>query len=180
MGKGIDISVTELHDATARYERLQSTLSDAAWRARPAAGKWSAIECIEHLNITDRWYVDHFNGITERLQPEKSAERMSFMGWIVWRSQRSKSKYSNSKTAASFVPPSDLNVETVLAEFQGLQDQLFTIIRRISHLPLSKAVMTSPFNEKVKYNLYSAVRVLTVHQLRHLEQAEEAAKLAAR
>ena len=174
MGKGIDISVGELHEAAARFERLTTTLTNNAWRARPAAGKWSPIECIEHLNITNRWYVDHFNGITQRLQPAKASERMSFFGWLVWRSQKSTAKYSKSKTAASFVPPSHLDVDAVLAEFKGLQDQLLTIIRRISHLPLSRAMMTSPFNDKVKYNLYTGVRIVTVHQLRHLDQAERA------
>src|ERR1041385_7040177 len=155
MGKGIDISVGELHEAAARFYRLESTLTNAGWRARPTSGGWSAIECIEHLNITNRWYVDHFNGLTDRLEPAKAPERMSFLGWMVWRSQKSKAKYAKGKTTASFVPPSELNVTVVLAEFKGLQDQLLTIIRRISHLPLSRTMVTSPFNQKITYNLYS-------------------------
>src|SRR4051812_49225856 len=99
MGKGIDISVEELHEAAMQFQRLSSLLTSAAWRARPAAGKWSAIECIEHLNITNRWYVEHFNQTTRALQPGETPERMSLFGWLVWRSQRPQARYTRSKTA---------------------------------------------------------------------------------
>jgi hypothetical protein len=38
--------------------------------------------------------------------------------------------------------------------------------------------ITSPFNERVRYNVYSALTILAVHQHRHLWQAEQAAAVS--
>lgn len=174
MGKGIEAALTELQEVTTRVHELQARLSNNAWRERPVVGKWSPIECIEHLNVTNRWYVEHLEAKTKNARPGTAPERMSFLGWIVWRSQRSRKKYSYAKTTARFVPPSELNPNSVLREFFELQERLRILILHIQSLPLSRIKMTSPFNEKITYDLYSAIRIVTVHEFRHLEQAERA------
>jgi len=45
---------------------------------------------------------------------------------------------------------------------------------RSGAIDLEKIKIRSPFAEKLKYSVYSAFRVLPVHQRRHLWQAERA------
>jgi hypothetical protein len=174
MGHGLDVALAEIELATARVQNLQLNHPTEVWRARPAVGKWSAIECIEHLNITSKWYIEHFEKLTGGVKAKHAPERMSFLGWIVWRSQRSRKKYMESQTVDAFVPPSELDANNVLREFFELQERLRILISHVSSLPLSKIKMTSPFNKKIKYDLYSAIRIISAHELRHLDQAERA------
>jgi hypothetical protein len=43
-------------------------------------------------------------------------------------------------------------------------------------LPLGDVQVVSPFNTRLRYNLFAALSILAKHQQRHLWQAEEAAK----
>jgi hypothetical protein len=62
-----------------------------------------------------------------------------------------------------------------MAEFDRLQAELIAITREADGYPLSEMKITSPFGGKIRYNFYSALRILPRHQQRHIEQAEEAA-----
>jgi len=171
----LDQSLAEFDEANARVRALESTLTDDRWRARPAEGKWSAIECVEHLNMTTRAYLPIFADVLANAQPaaDASTPRMDLFGWLLWRSNRAKSKMKM-KTAPHFVPPSELNVQNVLREFHELQSRLVEQVKQLESYPIGKLQIRSPFNAKIKYNVYSAVRIVSVHELRHIGQAEAA------
>ena len=78
-----------------------------------------------------------------------------------------------SKTTAPFVPDRIEPMADVLERFDYLQGELLVRIDRAQGLPLERLRVVSPFNTKVKYNLYSAFRLMPVHQRRHLWQAEQ-------
>jgi hypothetical protein len=59
-------------------------------------------------------------------------------------------------------------------EFAALQSKLAEILATTRGLDLQKVKIVSPFDKRVKYNVYSAFRILTAHQRRHLWQAEQA------
>jgi len=61
----------------------------------------------------------------------------------------------------------------VLERFDYLQGELLVRIDRAQGLPLERLRVVSPFNARVKYNLYSALKLIPVHQRRHLWQAEQ-------
>ena len=53
-------------------------------------------------------------------------------------------------------------------------ERSFSGITRAEAVPLNRVMLTSPFNERLKYNAYAALRVLAAHQRRHIWQAERA------
>jgi hypothetical protein len=59
-------------------------------------------------------------------------------------------------------------------EFAALQSKLIDTLHEARDLDLRKIKLTSPFDKRVRYNLYSAFRIITAHQRRHLWQAEQA------
>ena len=77
------------------------------------------------------------------------------------------------KTSAPFVPERVEPMADVLERFDYLQGELLVRLDRASGLALDKLRVVSPFNARVKYNLYSAFRLLPVHQRRHLWQAQQ-------
>jgi len=87
---------------------------------------------------------------------------------------------SRVKAAARFVPRAVRAKAETLAEFTSLQQKLLDVLHDARDLDLAGIRVVSPFDRRVKYNLYSAFRIIAAHERRHLWQAEQAvAALAA-
>lgn len=84
------------------------------------------------------------------------------------------------KTAAPFVPRSTRAKAEAFGEFASLQEKLLDLLREAREADLRTKIV-SPFDRRVRYNLYSAFRIVAAHERRHLWQAEQAvAELRAR
>ena len=60
----------------------------------------------------------------------------------------------------------------VLDVFDALQEQLMRYVRDADGLDLGRLRIVSPFDTRLKYNLYSCLRIIPAHQRLHLAQAE--------
>jgi len=76
------------------------------------------------------------------------------------------------KTIARFLPSSVAAPELLVQEFDRLQAAQLDCLAQADGLPLSQVRVTSPFNARVRYNLYACFTILPRHQHRHLWQAE--------
>ena len=63
-----------------------------------------------------------------------------------------------------------------MAEFERLQAEQIAVTREADGLSIDRVKMTSPFNAKIRYNIFSALSILPRHQHRHLWQAEQASR----
>src|SRR5687768_905524 len=81
---------------------------------------------------------------------------------------------SRVRTTAPFVPRAIRAKAEALAEFVSLQNKLRELIVEARELEVGKLKIVSPFDKRVRYNVYSAFRILIAHQRRHLWQAEKA------
>ncbi len=86
-----------------------------------------------------------------------------------------KTRLGRVKTTSGFVPKVTPARAEAVAEFDRLQAELIAIARQAEGFPLEEMKVTSPFGGRIKYNVYSALRILPRHQERHLGQAEDAA-----
>lgn len=78
------------------------------------------------------------------------------------------------ETKPAFVPKSIRAKAEALAELTRWRKQLVDLLQSSSDVPIGKLKVVSPFDSRVKYNVYSAFMILTAHQRRHLWQAEQA------
>jgi hypothetical protein len=165
-----------LEDARSNVSSLSSRVSDAQWTARPPSGGWSASECIAHLTLTTNAYLPLLDASIAKLSagaPLPSRYRREFGAWALEWILEPPAR-GRSKTLAQFVPGSaDPKAATVHA-FNESQDALLAWITKAERVPLNQAMITSPFNARLKYNAYAALRVLAAHQRRHIWQAERA------
>lgn len=76
------------------------------------------------------------------------------------------------QTAPAFVPAGAPPAEAVTAEFERWQGVLLALLASADGLPIDKVTMTSPFNARMKYNIYAGFSAIPRHQHRHLQQAE--------
>ena len=167
----------ELEESTKRMHRLVDTMDETTWGRSPATGKWSVARCIEHLNLTSRAYVPllqaAFADARKRgLIAKRPVYRMDFWGWLLFKGCDERARFKM-KTPDPFVPPTIEPKDKVSREFDDLQDELVGILEDGGDIALGKVIITSPFNSNIKYNAYSAYRLIAVHQRRHLGQAEQ-------
>jgi len=78
------------------------------------------------------------------------------------------------KTTPGFQPLEVGPVLDVLPSFLERQERLVEALRSAQGLDLAAGTIVSPFNERIRYNVYSAFRIIETHERRHLSQAEAA------
>jgi len=169
----------ELDATTVHLHALVDSMDDATWRARPGTDRWSVAECIEHLNMTSRAYVelipDALRGARERgLTQSSGSYRMDFMGWFLAKMLEPPVKRMRVTTSEPFAAPPVGAKAKVVSDYETLQRSLIEFLSQADGLALSKIKIASPFNDKMRYSVYSAYRVIAAHQRRHLWQAEQA------
>lgn len=168
----------ELAAATARLEALVEGLPAGGWGRRPAGGGWSAGECIVHLNATTRAFLPVLADAVERAREHPPAGprrlRRDPLGWLLCRMLEPPARLKT-RTAAPFVPAAAGEPAAEVAEWRRLQDELAALAESAAGLALDRVKVVSPFDPRARYSAYSALRILTAHQRRHLWQAERAA-----
>ncbi len=168
--------LTELTEADVLVDVLAKQDATILSKA-PANGGWSAIQCIDHLNTTSRFFIPRLESAISEANtlPRKSGEyRLDLFGWLLVKSLSSRKSYTKSKTPPTFVPPPALDITATLQEFRRLQSQLVQMLKKADGLSIEKVKVQSAFNAKVRYSVYSAFRILAVHEMRHLDQAQAA------
>lgn len=166
---------TDLDDARRRAHDIGDALSEDLWSTRPAPADWSVSECLVHLNLTSRAFVPLLErAIAEARSGTPSAApsyRMDAVGRLVWLLTALRIPIN---TSDPFVPPAGQPRDAVLAEFDELQEKVIGCVRAADGLPLGRIRVVSPFDARLRYNLYSAFRLVPAHQRLHLRQAQQA------
>jgi hypothetical protein len=171
----LDGIVREFESASARLRTLHRDVPPDRWPRRPAPESWSAGECIVHLNLTGAAMLPLLReGIARARQSGRAARRRyrrGLLGWLLWRGLSSPGRFKT-KTVAAFVPTADRPADEVVAEFERLQAAQIAVARDADGLPIDRVQIASPFNGRVRYNVFAALSILARHQHRHLWQAE--------
>jgi len=84
-------------------------------------------------------------------------------------------KVGRVKTTPAFVPRPGRSRTEILSDFVRLQAELVSLVRSADGLPVNDVKIVSPFGGRMRYNTWSALIIVSRHEHRHLEQAEEAA-----
>jgi hypothetical protein len=167
----------ELNEATARAWSLVKSTDGRLFTVRPDPKSWSAAECISHLSISTDMFIPVLNTALatarKRNLVAKKPPRMDLIGRVL-RWFLEPPIHQRMKTAAPFVPRAVRAKAEAFGEFAALQEKLAELVRSAEGLDLMKVKVVSPFDKRVKYNAYSAFRIITAHQRRHLWQAEQA------
>jgi hypothetical protein len=173
----IEILESELNAATDRARALVDNTPARLFTVRPSLTQWSAAECLSHLSISTEMFLPVLRKAADDARSRgltgNGAPTMDLLGrilkWFLEPPVRSRMK-----TTAAFVPRSIRAKAEAFAEFSILQSQLIDLLRSTRDLPIGKVKIISPFDSRVRYNIYSAFRIVAAHQRRHLWQAEQA------
>ena len=162
---------SELAESRERAHRLTRGLSEEGWRLRPAPERWSIGEHIVHLNLTSRALLPLLDEAIRNAKVGEGPYRRDFIGWLLSRVIEPPVRM-RVKTTAPFVPSAAEPKDSALRDFDASQDELTALLGRAAGLAVDRVKIVSPFDGRVRYNVYSALRILTAHQRRHLWLAE--------
>jgi hypothetical protein len=166
----------EFERARERLRRLAAT-DDPHWSERRHPGRWSAAECVAHLNLTSAAYLPVLaDGLTRARRLDAGPQRRyrhDLVGWLLWRSMAPPVRV-RTKTSAPFVPGAVAGRVDLVAAFERLQEEQLRAVEQADGLAIDRVRVPSPFDPRVRYNLYACLSILPRHQERHLWQAERA------
>ena len=175
-------NVLDQFDAVqARVHLLADDLTEARWAERADPTRWSVAECVAHLNLTSRAYLPLLRGALEEASKRDGATparyRRDPMGWMLSSlmgpvPRVGRFRLGAVKTIPAFVPKGDLPQTQLVVEFDRLQQEQTDLVREAEGHPIHRVWVTSPFDQRLRYNLYSTFVILPKHQLRHVVQAE--------
>ena len=169
--------IGELHAAARRLRTLHSTLPCDAWSRRPRATRWSPAECVAHLNLTSEALIPLLHTGLQQASEDPcralSPYRRDLVGWLVWKVM-TPSGGLRTRAVSAFIPSVETPCETLVADFERLQADVISLVRAADGLPIDHVKLVSPFDPRLRYNLYAALTLVPRHQHRHLLQAERA------
>jgi hypothetical protein len=172
----IEQSLTEANQTRVNVEKKFLHLSSEELNWKPDPKSWSAAECFQHLIFTNNSYLKHFSEVskTESGNVMDSIDfKHSFWGKLILYFVNPKTKMK-SKTSASFNPSNSKVDFDVIRKYLEQNDLLTKSISGMQNLDLKRLKIASPINSKIRYNLGDAIRILILHDQRHIQQAEKA------
>jgi hypothetical protein len=171
--------VADLESAVERVRQLDASLTHYAWNVQPEPARWSAAECVAHLNLTTEALLplvrSALRDARDRQERTPARYRRNVLGWLAWKIVAPGGGL-RTKTIAAFMPSPTPPVQDLVSNFIRLQNDVISCVREADGLPLEHVSVRSPFHGRMTYNLYAALTLVPRHQHRHLHQAERAAQ----
>lgn len=167
----------QLEAACADARRLSSGLDASALVRNPSSGGWGIAENLQHLILTADAMIPLIEGALKEL--EGAAKKavgpsgLGLMGWLLVTALEPPPRLK-SRTTKRFEPVSVTDPLSLTERFIERNATLEALVARATGLATSTVTVASPFNGKVKYNLYAAFRIVLAHARRHLWQAAHA------
>lgn len=160
-----------------RMHALTRRLAPEAFSARPAPDRWSAGQCIDHLTVSMRIYLDLMEPVIERAaqKGDPPYDRGPLLGRLLLRALRAPGR--RYPAPRSFQPRRrDLGPDDVREDFDRQMDRMQRALARGGGLALGHITMPWPVLRLVKISLAQAFELQTLHNDRHLDQAERAVR----
>lgn len=134
---------------------------------------WSALECIQHLNLYGRFYLPE---IDRRLAADKSHPPLQFKsGWLgnyFAKSMLPKENLNKMKTFANMNPINSTLDKAVITEFLEQQRKMLQLLEKARRHHLGKVKTNISISKLIRLKLGDTFRFVIYHNDRHMQQAE--------
>ena len=179
-----DALIAEAARQRAEVEAMSTRLDDDAFAAPPATGGWSVGECLDHLTLINRIYLESIDEAVVRgraagrtLAAGRRPKRHGRLGDAFVRAVGPPARFK-SKALPRTLPVRRPRGEA-LHDFLDTQARLIATIESARDLDFSRVRMSSPFFRLLRLSLGQAFGAMLSHNRRHILQAERVASAAA-
>jgi hypothetical protein len=165
---------SEFEKSMATVRDLLNGTSEENLRKRPAPHSWSPLECVAHLNLSNEAMLPGIQGAVHAAQPAsgRGTYRMDLAGRLLAWSLEPPARIKM-KASASAKPIESVGRQEVLDGFVRQHEELLRLLRASLGRAIDREKVKSPF-ANLRYNAYSAFRIVAAHDRRHLWQARRA------
>ncbi len=175
MNTEIQELVNSIENSSKQAKENFGSLSETQFNWKPAPEKWSAGECIEHLIVTNKQYYHTLRNITKGEHKNSFWQSVSpFSG--LWGKMLLKAVSPDNakkmRTAKVFEPASSSVSRGIIEEFSKCNDEFISYLKKLGSIDLRKTKIYSPVNSFITYSLGDAIRIITSHEVRHINQAK--------
>ena len=168
-----------LEEALAANERdaqtLVARLTEAQGSWRPAPGSWSIAECLDHLAIANRVYLDAMTPPAARALADGRRRRRPALPGVIGRwfisSLEPPAKPFYRRKAPRLITPRDAPLADAVAAFLASRDDVRAFVRRYADIDLAGVRFPNPFVRGLRFSLATGLHVIAAHERRHLWQA---------
>lgn len=168
--------LTQIEKIKADARSLVAGLSEEQLSRRPAPGRWSIIECLAHLNTSDRFVLPTLDAaIAEGRQRGLTGSGPFRYGWFsrqIVRSMEPPVRW-RMRTKTFLEPSEHPAIAATLSDFFVVRDELAARLRQADGLDLKRAKIRSPVARWLVMPLGAYFAFLITHERRHLWQARK-------
>lgn len=151
-------------------------LSEEDLNWKPAPDKWSVAECLDHLIISGRRYLNNINRKADKLGTlPVSLDDMPFRPrrFTRWFANYLEPGPKKSQVRApAKLRPSSRHSERILEDFLNMHREVLESINKIEQQQIANKSVTSPITALLRFKLGDVFMVLFAHERRHFEQAK--------
>ena len=181
MSDRVDQTIRELERVTQRVVEEFGSLSTSQlnWKSSPKS--WSVGQCLDHLIVINGLYFPLFASLREGQRTTSSWERHSPFSALLGRLliKTLSPGYRRKVKANAKAEPSTSEIDhDIVHRFTQHQAELVTHLRGLSGLDGRATIITSPLLGWVTYSLDDCVTIVSVHEQRHVDQAERVLRAA--
>lgn len=144
----------------------------------PEQGKWSAIQCLEHLNSYSRFYLPQLaKAIEEGHTRQQAAAAVFRSGWLgnwftgIMQPKPDGSLPMRMQAPKNARPANDLDATKVMNEFIASQQQLLQLLQQAHTVNLQQPRVPTSLASWLKFSLGDTFRFFIAHEERHVLQA---------
>ncbi|UFH53335.1 DinB family protein [Spirosoma sp. KNUC1025] len=158
-------------------EREFATLTDQQLRWKPAPDRWSVVECLQHLNLAERFYIRNIQHKVDKLGLVQAnpADQTIESDWVGKALLFAVDPQVKIKLPAPGIirprPAAELVPADVLAQFLELQTLLRSLLDKAVYLDWNREKVMTLFGNWLKIRLGDAFLMLLAHTERHMNQA---------
>jgi hypothetical protein len=157
-----------------RAKKSFAHLSDIQLNWKPNSESWSVGECLSHLVISNRLYLDKIENILDSFPTGSKKDfpyKQSFLGKLIAKGV-DPSNLKKAKTFKVFFPASSNIQKNIIDEYVKSSEKLIELMGKMQHLDLKKIKLSSPVNILIRQNLGDPLIIIPLHDERHLNQAK--------
>lgn len=148
-------------------------LSDAELNWRTDSKSWSALECLEHLNIYGYFYLPEIeNTMHNSVSSSESEFYPGFLGDYFAKSMQPKAKLNKMKTFKKTDPIGSKLNRNVVATFIDQQHKILELLETSKNVNLNKLKTGISIATWIRIKLGDTFRFVIYHNQRHVLQAE--------
>lgn len=170
----------QLIDRTERLidiveEFKKKSISDLNKRPNPES--WSALECVEHLNLYCEFYIPAIKKSIKNSNTKPSdVFESGWLGSYFTKSMLPKKKLNKMKTFKDKNPKGTQLDKSTLDKFLHYQNEILNLIEESKKVDLKKTKTEMSLTRFLKFRLGDTFLFNLAHNERHLQQAENALK----